>query len=541
MLRRIVAAAVSGMLAVASAVAQPAGLSVVQRQPGAADGPPAYRQDMHWLDPAGQSWAMREVGDGRAAWLYQDPAASVIDQIGGSRPAAAYGTRRLTVSYAGPAFRVIRGNDVTTSDIGFLPDGRLDESALAALCARAECRVARWYDQSGNRNDAVQPVRTAQPVVRLAHRTGNSVSITWDYEAGSGAAARALVLPRSLSVDSANMGLLWTGRFHNASIISPLIELGVDRNAFNFGFWDAHGDFYLGTPGQLNEMPGHASLSAGIGLISSSPGEGVVTNYRNREVTLGALRPQAHNGGYIGKSVIYGQDGMMELSSLIIYDRALTPADRFFGLQAAGENFDIAQQQQDTYVADGDSLTQGLASSYLQSYSWFMEKLLPRSLVLYDAGWAAKTLDGPGGLLDRYGGFTSRLYNPNASNNVISLLAGTNDIQNGSNGQQVARLVRQYAEKARQTGFKVIVCTILPRASFTAQMEAQRKTANTMIRAGWQDFADGLADVAADPKLGAANAPANTDVYAADGVHLTDFGYQLVGRDMADVVNRLLH
>ncbi len=540
-MRLFLAAALSSVMLGPQAIAQPAGTSVMQRRPSSADGTPAYQQDMHWLDQAGQSWAMRDQGNGRATWLYQEPAASVIDQIGGARPAAAYGTQRLTAAYAGPAFNVVRGTDAAATDIGFLPDGRIDEATLGGFCARTECRLTTWYDQGGNRNDAVQPEPAARPVVRLAHRTGNSVSVLWDFEATSGASPRALVLPRSLTIDSGNMGLLWTGRFHNASMISPLIELGLDKEAFNFGFWDAHADFYVGTPNHLSEMTGHASLTASIGLISSSPTEGLVANYRDRQLGLGGLRPLLHRGGYIGKTVVYKQSGMMELSSLVIYDRALTPGERFYGLQAAAENFGIAQQQQDTYVADGDSITQGIASPYMQGYPWFMEKLLPKSVVLYDAGWAAKTLDGPLGLVDRYGSFTAKLYNPNARNNIISLLAGTNDIQSGSSGEQVFRLVKRYAEKARQTGFKVIVGTILPRATFTGQMEIHRKEANAMIRAGWQEFADGVADVAEDPTLGAPNSTANTDVYAEDGVHLTYYGYQVVAQDMAEVVNTVLH
>ncbi len=169
-----------------------------------------------------------------------------------------------------------------------------------------------------------------------------------------------------------------------------------------------------------------------------------------------------------------------------------------------------------------------------------MERLLPGSLVLYNAGWAAKTLGGPNGLVERYANFTAKLHNPNARNNVISSLAGTNDIQGGSSAQQVLRLIRQYAAAARQTGFRFVVGTILPRATFTGPMEAARISVNTMVRAGWAEFADGLADGAADPTLGAPGAAANTNVYAQDGIHLTDYCYQVLASAMADAVLRLL-
>ena len=494
---------------------------------------------MHWLDPTGRSWAMRELGQGRAEWLAEEPAARVVDEIGGVQPLAAYGTLRLTSNYNGPAFNITNSLTKAALDIGFLPDGTLDETRLASFCALAECRLNRWYDQSGHGNDAVQSKFAAQPAIRLSHRAGTSLSVIWDFEATSGAPARALVLPASLSIDSGNMAVLWTGRFHNASLISPLIELGTNADAFNFGYWDAHGAFYLGTHSHLSELPGHAALTAAAGLLSSSPVEGVITNYRNKLRGQGTLPSEVHRGGLIGQTVVYKQSGMMELSSLILYGRGLTPLERMAAIKALGENFTIPQQQQDVYVADGDSLTQGIASQYLQSYPWYMERLLPRSLVLYNAAWAAKTLGGHGGLVDRYGEFTAKLFNPYARNNTISLFGGTNDLQNGCDDKELVRLIQQYAIAARKTGFKVVVSTIIPRATFDATMEGYRAAANAAIRSRWTEFADGIADLAHNPAFSDAQAFSNKDIYVEDGVHLTGFGYQLVASDMAAAVRSL--
>ena len=59
--------------------------SVTQRRPGPGDTVPVYAQDQHWLDGAGQSWAMREQGHGQAVWLYQEPAGPPLDEIGGKQ------------------------------------------------------------------------------------------------------------------------------------------------------------------------------------------------------------------------------------------------------------------------------------------------------------------------------------------------------------------------------------------------------------------------------------------------------------------------
>jgi lysophospholipase L1-like esterase len=523
-----------------AALAQSAPASVLERAPTSRDGPPSYSQDMLWLDPTGRTWNMREIGPGRSVWLILEPTARVIDQIGGARPAAAYGTMRLTAGYAGPAMTVLNTATNTTATIAFLPDGTIDEAALGAACAQRECRVTVWNDQTGHGRDAVQTDANAQPVIRLSHRTGAALSVVWDFEATSGGPGRSLVLPPSLTIDSGNMAILWTGRFHNASLISPLVELGEDADAFNFGFWDAHGDFYLGTRNHLGELRGHAALNPAVGLISSSPAEGLVTNYYNHVIAQGKLPSEVHRGGLIGRTIVYKQAGMIELSSLILYDRGLTSLERFGSVQALEENFHIPMQQREIYVADGDSLTQGIATQYMQSYPWYMERLLPGAPVVYDAAWAAKTIGGSDGLLARYDAFTSKLFDQNARRSVISLFGGTNDIQNGASDKDLMQLIRTYALAARKTGFKVVVATIIPRGTFTPKMEAARKSVNEMLRGHSSEFSDGLADVAANPVFSDPNAVANANLYIEDGVHLTDLGNQILAAEMAARVAPLL-
>lgn len=517
-----------------------AGSSVLDRPPGMADVGPVYQQDMLWLDPAGRTWAMRDFGKTRAVWRSLEPTARLVDEIGGNGPLAAYGMARLSVLYSGPAVAVVNSVTKATRDIGFLPDGSLDESGLAAFCSGADCRVARWYDQSGHRNDATQSNPSAQPVIRLAHRTGRSLSIVWDYEATSGGPVRTLVLPAGMSIDSGDMTILWTGRFHNASMVSPLIELGTNADAFNFGYWDAHGDFYLGTTNHLMEVPGHAALTPSVGMISSSPQDGVVIGYRNQTRTQGKLPSENHRGGLIGETTIYKAGGMMELSSLTLYARGLSSLERFRSVQALGENFSIPQQQQEVYIADGDSLTQGISAPFSQSYPWHLEQRLPRSLIMFDAGWAAKNLGGDGGLLSRFADYTSKLFNPSARRNVISLFAGSNDLQNGADDKELVQLVQRYAAAARKTGFRIAVATIIPRASFNPKIEAYRLAANATLRAHWKDFADALIDLAADPVFVDPKVVSDTTIYAEDGIHLTDFGYQALASAFAPVVTGLL-
>jgi len=85
----------------------------------------------------------------------------LLDQYG-SDIEAAYSVRKLSSSYAGSAIRVRRDTDNAEQDIGFDSNGDLDTSALTAFVPD-NGYVVKWYDQSGNSNDAVQTTSSAQP------------------------------------------------------------------------------------------------------------------------------------------------------------------------------------------------------------------------------------------------------------------------------------------------------------------------------------------------------------------------------------------
>jgi len=76
---------------------------------------------------------------------------------------AAYSLRRLKSS-ATKAVRVREDSGNTETDIGF-SGGTLDETALSNHCGSANGFVSRWYDQSGNGNDASNSTASAQPQI----------------------------------------------------------------------------------------------------------------------------------------------------------------------------------------------------------------------------------------------------------------------------------------------------------------------------------------------------------------------------------------
>lgn len=76
---------------------------------------------------------------------------------------AAYSLRRLKSS-ATKAVRVREDSGNTETDIGF-SGGTLDETALLNHCGSNNGFVTKWYDQSGNGNDASNPNASSQPPI----------------------------------------------------------------------------------------------------------------------------------------------------------------------------------------------------------------------------------------------------------------------------------------------------------------------------------------------------------------------------------------
>ena len=82
----------------------------------------------------------------------------LLDTYSGA--SAAYSLRRLSSTYTGDAVEVYNGSSY--ADIGFNVFGELDTVALASHCGSNDGFVSKWYDQSGNTNDATQSTTSYQ-------------------------------------------------------------------------------------------------------------------------------------------------------------------------------------------------------------------------------------------------------------------------------------------------------------------------------------------------------------------------------------------
>ena len=134
------------------------------------------------------------------------------------------------------------------------------------------------------------------------------------------------------------------------------------------------------------------------------------------------------------------------------------------------------------------------------------------------------------------------LSDPRRPVTVLVVWEGTNDLIFGTsppyNVGQAHRHLAAYCRARQRAGFRVVVCTVLPRGR-SAEFNEARNALNAELRAHWRSFADGLADVGADATIGPDGAEADA-AYYRDLVHLTPAGYAIVARDVAAAVKRLL-
>jgi lysophospholipase L1-like esterase len=129
-------------------------------------------------------------------------------------------------------------------------------------------------------------------------------------------------------------------------------------------------------------------------------------------------------------------------------------------------------------------------------------------------------------------------YDPSADANVCVVMAGGGDLAGGADPQAALDGLRTYCAARRAAGFQVVALTLLPRSTPEGFNQA-RATYNAMLREQWPAFADGLADVNADPRIGADGA--NLDpVYFLDQVHPTSAGYGLMAAAVAPVLEGLV-
>ena len=110
-------------------------------------------------------------------------------------------------------------------------------------------------------------------------------------------------------------------------------------------------------------------------------------------------------------------------------------------------------------------------------------------------------------------------YDPSKKLNIYCCIVGTNNISgNLKTPAETLDLVRNHCLYMKGCGFKVIIATQPPRNDGET---TDRNAYNVLLRAAYTQFADGLADIAADPLL---DLETDTTYFNADAIHYNAAG-----------------
>ena len=114
--------------------------------------------------------------------------------------------------------------------------------------------------------------------------------------------------------------------------------------------------------------------------------------------------------------------------------------------------------------------------------------------------------------------------------NVLVLLGGVNDAAAGASAATIYASIKSYCEARRASGWdKIVLCTEIDAQSAATQAVGWHSTIwpalNTLLTAGYADFADYLCDLGADSRLQDAT---DTTYYNVDLLHPNDAGYAVI-------------
>jgi len=188
-------------------------------------------------------------------------------------------------------------------------------------------------------------------------------------------------------------------------------------------------------------------------------------------------------------------------------------------------------------VCDGNSLTAGNgASSSDYNYPNQLNRFLTAlgaGILLHNVAVSGQTTPQ---MLSDVGTQVDPLFDPKFDRNVVVAWEGTNHLWVGATGQEAYQALVEYCAGRKAAGFRVLVLTVLPRADATTAFEDGRIFVNANLRMNWRNYADGIVDVAADPRF---LDIANETYYSKDRQHLNDNGYRVIAQLVGAAILRL--
>jgi lysophospholipase L1-like esterase len=185
-------------------------------------------------------------------------------------------------------------------------------------------------------------------------------------------------------------------------------------------------------------------------------------------------------------------------------------------------------------VWDGGSIMRGQVPSNGLDYPSQTTRLLRRTCVSFNSGSSNATLAG---MLADAGAEVDARYDGSADANVCIVMGGGADLAAGRDPMDVYDDLAAYCAARRAAGFQVVVVTLLPRDR--SGFNAACQDFHALVRTRWAEIADGLADVAADGRVGDPGDNHDLTYYLPDAVHPNDAGNEVMAAVTAPVLESL--
>lgn len=463
------------------------------------------------------------------------PAVTFLPALG-TAPVAAWGPYKMVSnSYAGPLFRLVRSTDGATMAVASTGDGQSpDISGVAAWLGGSTATVDIVYDQTGNGNHLTQTTATLRPLFDPANAIGGRCPITFGAShTVDGLAPTWLTMPAAMSTDQRSSTLLLVATTAGPNPNTALVGFGTGASDYGGAYTTTNtsgakfGGFSALNAAGYQAGPQMMTAAPSIAMIQAGPAA-LKTRVDGTQTSFAASAAATHAGGRLGSaSYQYASAGAMQLFGLVLYPATLTDADAA-SVEAACRTIHALPASYDRQVVyDGDSIS---AAYYGRLKLAGLAQRMglagdPAAYVIAVSGQTMATTHA-----NRVNAL-ARIRSGYARN-VLHLLAGTNDIENGTSASAVwTNAMLPYIQAGAAAGYTVVVGTVIPRgwSSNAAGKDMERLSLNATIRANAGSTGYAVADYGAitDLTTGAANNPP-TPGYFVDGIHPNRAGQDLM-------------
>jgi len=462
-------------------------------------------------------------------------------------PYAVFGVQRLVSGYSGALFQLTRASDNATLDIYAQTGGDYpDMAAISTWIGASSATYAKLYDQTGNGRDLAQATVANQPAYDPGSALGNPVSpVCFASTVASGGfnAAGPYLTATGWALDRIAHSLFYFGQQSNGMDGRQVLSFSSGATTLQ-DHYSGGGRLAVifdpaGTPAFVSPAVTAATKEAPrpmptvYGFTNNST---VSTTYAyNTSVAAGARAAGNIQTSTNMPTFTMGRTGVqnagmpsdLSMHGLVIYASTVgsTDAATIVGsLNTACTGYTGAYDY--NVVFDGDSIMRGNTMIGQRNMPNQLNAVLTKKMRYLNTGVPGTNIEGI------YAARVARFSNALISGmpNIFFMQAGSNSFNStpGTGAGVYSTTTTPFITYLQGLGFKVCVCTILPRSDFGVggAQDNNRLDYNTAVRAN-AAAADYVLDLVAHPLLGGTTN--NTTYYTNESskwVHPNSEGYR---------------